>query len=120
VTAHEGTASVSPTYSASPWTGLCGGAPNAWKLRPASSPPVWSVWVPSTSVTTNPKAQLMIASSSSVVNTTGSASVRGVATCVPAGTSWGSCWGADSQKVTGTRAAVGGFSRNPKSSRNLM
>ena len=43
-----------------------------------------------------------------------SASVRGVATWVPAGT-WSSVgWGADSQKVIGAWAAVGGPQPHPQ------
>ena len=55
-----------------------------------------------------------------VPNTTGSSSgVRRVATSVPAGTRTTSRCGAESQNVTGTRAAVAGNSRTPISSRNF-
>ncbi len=48
------------------------------------------------------------------------ASVRGVATSTPTGTTTEISWGADSQNVTRVVAAVGGNSRTPMSSRNLM
>jgi len=47
-------------------------------------------------------------------------SVRGVATSTPCGTTTLVSWGADSQNVTLVVAAVGGNSRTPMSSRNLM
>jgi len=45
--------------------------------------------------------------------------VRTVATWVPTGMRTVSGWGADSQNVTSARAAVGGNSRTPMSSRNF-
>jgi len=62
----------------------------------------------------------MIARSSRVVNTiASSASVRTVATWVPAAIRTLSGCGAVSQKVTAARAATGGKRRTPRSSRNL-
>jgi hypothetical protein len=55
-----------------------------------------------------------------VVNTTGSwMSVRGVATSVSARTSTVCGCGEDNQNVTMPRAAAGGLSSTPMSSRNL-
>jgi hypothetical protein len=80
---------------------------------------VTSVCWPPTAVATTATSLGTMSRSSSVVNTTGSDSVRGVATSVPAGTvSVASC-AAASQKVTGARAAVGGRRRIPSRSRNL-
>ncbi len=63
----------------------------------------------------------MIGRSSTVVNAIAcSVSVRTVATCVPDAIRTTSGWGAESQNVTGVRAAVGGYRLTPISSRNLM
>ena len=60
-------------------------------------------------------------SSSVVVNDTDSLPLaRGVATSVPVDTTTSSGSGPESQNVTPTRAAVGGKSRTPIRSRNLM
>ena len=62
----------------------------------------------------------MIGRSSTVANTIASSvSVRTVATCVPAAIVIMSGCGAESQNVTGVRAAVGGKRLTPISSRNL-
>ena len=61
-----------------------------------------------------------ISSSRVVLNTIGSAtSVRAVATCVSVRTMTGCGCGAESQSVTSPRAAAGGRSSTPISSRNF-
>ena len=66
------------------------------------------------------KEQGTISSSRVVLNTIGSAtSVRAVATWLSARTITGCGCGADSQKVTSPRAAAGGRSSTPISSRNF-
>ena len=63
----------------------------------------------------------MIRSSSTVANTIASSmSVRTVDTSVPGWIGMMLTAGVASQNVTGTRAGVGGSSRTPISSRNLM
>ncbi len=96
-----------------------GGGPKAWKPSPPSSASLWSACWPSTAVAATASSQGTIDRSASVVNTTGSDSVRAVATCVPAGTTSAAVCDADSQNVTGTRAAVGGRRRTPSRSRNF-
>ncbi len=62
----------------------------------------------------------MIGRSSRVVKMIASSvAVRTVATCVPAATRTTSACGVESQNVTSPRAAFGGKSRTPISSRNL-
>ena len=99
--------------------GTRGGAPKHQNPSPWFTVAVWSVWVPSTAVASTAISQGTMSSSWSVVNTIASASVRGVATCVPGGMLRVVGWAADSQKVIGARAAVGGRSRTPSRSRNL-
>jgi hypothetical protein len=117
-TAHDGTAFDRPMSSASPGAGV---APKQPKPSGPSSPPVCSTGsAPPALEQACSKEHGMISRSANVVKTTGSlTSVRGVATSVSARTSTGWGCGADSQNVTRPRAAAGGRSSTPISSRNF-
>ncbi len=83
-----------------------------------------SVWsrnvLPSIIEPSRASEQGTIGRSSVVANTIASdVSVRTVATCVEAAIVTTSGWGAESQKVTDVRAAVGGNRLTPMSSRNF-
>lgn len=112
----RGTAVGSPNRRASPGWG------RAWKQgmsRPSASGAVRSVCSPDAGTVTRRTRELgTIARSSSVEKTTASSvSPRAVATSVPAGRRTVSGCGADSQKSTSARAAVGGKSCTPSRSR---
>ncbi len=117
-TAHDGAASDRPNITVSSG---CGTSEKHRTHGPPSSSSVWSAPAPRASTVRRPTSVVGTTDSGRTVpNTTGSASgVRRVATSVPAGTCTTSRWGADSQNVTGTRAAVAGNSRTPISSRNF-
>ena len=117
-TAQWGTASDSPISRASPTAGA------AEKQRKPDGPDSAAVMSAGASPTGCMPARAnehgTISSSRVVLNTIGSAtSVRAVATWVSVRTITGCGCGADSQNVTSPRAAAGGRSSTPISSRNL-
>ena len=120
VTAHEGTASERPTRSTSSGFGTLSKQKNDVRVSSAS---VWSLtsFSPPSEEASRESEQGTIGKSPMVVKTIASSvSVRKVAAWVP-----GRIWmvpgcGPASQNVIAARAAVGGKSRTPISSRNLM
>ena len=119
-TAHRGTGSDRPRYSASSGRGVSLNTP---KLRAIRTSSVWST----VSASGSPVPVRMavsehgtIARSSMVAKTSDSVvSVRSVAALVPAGTVNSAVAGAESQNVTGAVAGTGGINRNPMRSRNF-
>ncbi len=91
------------------------------KPVPSASWSEWSrTWLRAMLEAARPSEQVTMGSSRVVLNTIAtSVWVRTVATWVPTGMRTVSGCGADSQKVTSARAAVGGKRRTPMSSRNF-
>src|SRR5439155_20643625 len=108
-TAHRGTGSDRPRYSASSGRGV---GLNTGKLRAIRTSSVWSTVSPSAPaapVRTEDSEHGTIARSSMVAKTSDSVvSVRSVAALMPAGTGSVAVAGADSQNVTGAVAGTGG------------
>ncbi len=120
VTAHEGTASERPTRSTSSGFGTLSKQKNDVL---ASSASVWSLtsFSPASCEARRERELGTIGRSPMVVKTIASSvSVRKVAACVPGRIWMVDACGPASQNVIAARAAVGGKSRTPINSRNLM
>ena len=119
-TAQPGTASPRPTSSASPGTGTLLKHVKPSPRSRASRRQTGLALVPFAIVATSCREQGTMSSGSAVVKLIeSSVSVRRVDTVVPSGIRTVSASVPESQNVMGARAAVGGNSRTPMSSRNL-